>query len=149
MTDQTDTQAETPVHETLMEGIANVKSRPNGEVHTIHAPDGKTTVAEVCVGKRATRINFRQTPSNALMKKEGKGVELAGKSKSWAGGGCKVTSENVTAIRSLLLAVIAKAPKAQEPTAADAAELQRQKEAEAEAERARLEEAKELESATA
>ena len=139
----------TPYHETLLEGIANVKSREDGSVHTIHAPDGKTTLAEICVGKRATRINFRQVPSINMMKKEGKGIELVGKSKTWLGQGTKVTDENVGQIRTLLLAVIAKGPKATEPTAADAADLLKKQEEEAEAERVRLAEAQELETANA
>lgn len=86
---------DTPVHVALLDGF-EVKSRPNGTVHTVKV-EGKV-VAEVCVGTRATRLNLR----NAV--KPPKGVELVGKSRSWQGGGLVVTPENLSAARALLTA---------------------------------------------
>src|SRR4051794_21828615 len=104
------------LHSQLLDGL-NVKSRADGSVHTIRAADGKTVVAEVCVGKKQTRLNVRELPAKI---KAPKSLELGGKSKSWPGGGVIVTEGNVKAARDLLAAVVGAVPA---PTAADAAEL--------------------------
>jgi hypothetical protein len=105
------------LHSQLLDGL-NVKSRPDGSVHTVRAADGKTVVAEVCVGKKATRLNVRELPAKV---KAPKNLELGGKSKSWPGGGVIVTDANVKAARALLASVV-DATKAA-PKAADAAAL--------------------------
>src|ERR1700730_11390319 len=96
------------VHAQLLDGL-NVKSRTDGSVHTVRAADGKTVVAEVCVGKKATRLNLRAWPAKV---KAPKGLELSGKSKSWEGGGVIVTEANVKAARALLANVIGATPAA-------------------------------------
>lgn len=93
------------LHTRLLDGLT-VKSRADGTVHSIKR-DGKT-VAEVCVGAKKVRLNLRDAV------KPPKGVELSGKSKTWAGGGCIVTDENLAACRALLGSIT-------EPTAKDAA----------------------------
>jgi hypothetical protein len=103
------------LHETLLDGL-NVKSRADGSVHTVRAADGKTVVGEVCVGKKQTRLNFRELPAKV---KAPKNLELSGKSKSWEGGGVIVTDANVKAARALLAQVVDATPAAS--TAADAA----------------------------
>jgi hypothetical protein len=92
-----------PLHRQLLDGLT-VKSRADGSVHTVKA-DGKT-IAEVCVGVKATRLNLR---ANA---KAPKSLTLTGKSKSWPGGGLVITDKNVAAAR-VLLAGIAKLPAPQ------------------------------------
>lgn len=88
----------------LLKGIENVKSRDDGSVHTIKAEDGKTTVAEICQGKRDTRLNFKaEVPSDMIVDE----LALNGQSKSWAGGGCKITDENLTSAKQTLDAVVA------------------------------------------
>lgn len=59
------------------------------------------TVAEICVGKRNVRVNFKRAPPKA---KIAKGIELSGHSKSWRGGGLVVTEENVQKVGTLLVA---------------------------------------------
>jgi hypothetical protein len=103
--------SEKSLHSQLLEGIGNVKVRPDGTVHTVHGgEDGKQVVAEVCVGKRATRLNLRFKPKTTP-----KNVQLVGKSKTWVGGGVVVTADNVAACRSVLTALLDKpaAPKKQ------------------------------------
>jgi hypothetical protein len=90
------TSADKPLHLQLLDGF-EVKSRPNGTVHTVKA--GKATVAEVCVGAKKVRLNLR-----AAVKPAPKGIKLDGKSKTWAGGGLVVTPENLAAARALLAA---------------------------------------------
>jgi hypothetical protein len=87
---------------TLLAGL-DVKSRADGTVHSVKGKDG-STVAEVCVGKKFTRLNLRQTPP-----KLPKGVRLDGRSKSWPAGGVILTDSNVAACRALLLTVTAQA----------------------------------------
>lgn len=110
----------------LLDGL-EVKSRDDGSVHTIKA-HGKV-VAEVCVGARKVRLNVKAEPAKGKVPKS---VTLAGKSKTWAGGGLNVEPGNVKAARALLAAVVAAvpAPKQAEPTAADAATAQRRATAE-------------------
>lgn len=93
------------LHQQLLDGF-DVKSRDDGTVHTIKR-EGKT-VAEVCVGAKKVRLNVRESV------KAPKNLELSGKSKTWAGGGCIVTEENLAACRALLASIT-------EPTAGDAA----------------------------
>jgi hypothetical protein len=90
------TTTEKPLHLQLIDGF-EVKSRPNGTVHTVKA--GKTVVAEVCVGAKKVRLNLRTAPKLAP-----KNLTLDGKSKSWPGGGVIVTPENLAAVRALLAA---------------------------------------------
>lgn len=87
---------EKPLHLQLLDGF-EVKSRDDGSVHTIK--QGKATVAEVCVGARKVRLNLR-----AAVKPLPKGLELDGKSKTWAGGGVVVTPDNLAAARAVLAA---------------------------------------------
>jgi len=90
-------------HVELLKGL-NVKSREDGTVHTVHSASGKRTVAEVCVGKKFTRMNLRSAPtSNAP-----RGVKLDGRSKHWDGGGVRVTAENVKQCRALLEHIVGK-----------------------------------------
>jgi hypothetical protein len=86
-----------PLHVALLDGL-DVTSRKDGSVHSIRV--GHKTVAEVCVGKKNTRMNLR------TVVKAPKGLALGGKSKSWPGGGVVVTADNVTACRSCLDAVV-------------------------------------------
>jgi hypothetical protein len=86
-------KAPASLHQQLLAGL-DVKSRQNGSVHTIKA-NGKV-VAEVCVGTKKVRLNFR----NELPAKERK--LLSGKSKSWPGGGMIVTADNLKEARALL-----------------------------------------------
>jgi hypothetical protein len=79
--------------QTLLDGL-QVKSRPDGTVHTVKDGEGKT-VAEVCVGTKKTRVNFRSAP---------KGLKTDGKSKSWQGGGVVVDEKNAKTVRAALLA---------------------------------------------
>lgn len=104
------------LHQQLLDGLDNVKSRPNGTVHTLHDAEGKV-VAEICVGKRATRVNFRIVPKAA------KGLDLTTKSKTWVGGGIVVTDENVSKVKAALASVLQtaeKKPAARKPAAAAA-----------------------------
>lgn len=119
-----------PLHIQILEGL-NVKSRKDGSVHTIKDANGKT-VAEVCVGKKRTRLNFRTVPSGKGMPK---GIDLGGKSKSWQGGGVVLNEANVGLARELLVFVVGTAP---EPTAADAAEALAASQAQADIEAARV-----------
>lgn len=106
------------LHTDLMNGIENIKSRDDGSVHTIHlAADGKTVVAEVCVGKKRTRLNFKDKVEFAP---EG---FLSGRSKSWVGGGIVLTTDNLAPARELLLQVVGLEPMA-EVKVEDAAKLQ-------------------------
>lgn len=82
----------------LTEGLT-VKERPDGTVVTVKAADGKATVAEICVGKSKTRVNFRATPKGAITKK------LVGHSKSWPAGGIVVDGKNAKAVRAALVSV--------------------------------------------
>jgi hypothetical protein len=86
---------------TLLDGLT-VSSRKDGTVHTIKRE--KATVAEVCVGTRAVRLNLRNAPAKNRVPKS---IKLVGKSKSWPGGGVVVTAENATAARAVLSAVAA------------------------------------------
>jgi hypothetical protein len=90
----------------LIAGLT-VKTRPDGTVITVKSPDGRATVAEVCVGTKKTRVNFRETPKSALAK------SLTGKSKSWPGGGVVVDEKNAAVVRAALLA--ATKPEAAKP----------------------------------
>src|SRR5579859_6603845 len=96
----------------ITEGLT-VKARDDGSVITVKGANGKT-VAELCVGTKTTRVNFREAPKSALAK------QLGGKSKSWPGGGVIVTDKNAAAVRAALLAAAQSKAKA-EPSAADAA----------------------------
>jgi hypothetical protein len=89
----------TPLHTQLLDGLT-VKSRADGTVHTVKAADGKT-VAEVCVGTKKIRANFRTAPRGAVAKL------LDGKSKSWPGGGVVVDEANAERIRAALLQIAA------------------------------------------
>jgi hypothetical protein len=86
---------------TLLDGL-DVKSRPNGTVHTVKVET--KTVAEVCVGTRAVRLNLKSAPAKSKVPKS---IKLVGKSKSWPGGGVVVTAENAAAARAVLSAVAA------------------------------------------
>jgi hypothetical protein len=109
----TKTTPTTALHTVLLEAF-DVKSRADGSVHSIRDKSGRT-VAEVCVGKKNTRINLKQVPPA----KARKSLVLEGKSKSWPGGGLVVTSANVAAVRKLLVAVTSagKASAPVKPTA--------------------------------
>lgn len=87
---------------TLLGSLPHVKSRANGYVHTVKSADGRTTVAEVCVGKRLTRLNFRDAVRGELVPD---GVALGGRSSSWACG-VNVTDDNAEALAALLAAVV-------------------------------------------
>lgn len=114
--------AEKAIHEQLMDGLT-VKSRDAGDVHTIKGADGKTTVAEVCVGKSGvTRLNFNAPIPSKAPKHEA--LDLKVGSASWKGGGCRITAENLAEAKALLQFVVDQAQPAPEaePTAGDAAE---------------------------
>ena len=102
----------------LLKGIEHVKSRDDGSVHTIKAEDGKTTVAEICHGKRATRLNFKSAvPKDMLVD----GFELGGKASSWAGQGAKITDENLASAKQTLDNVVASIqPSGEDETPAEA-----------------------------
>ena len=87
---------------TLLKGL-DVHSRDTGEVHTIRGKDG-STVGEVCVGKRAVRVNVRQAPGKV------RGVTFGGKSKAWAAGAV-ATAANAAALHSALVAAAGKAAR--------------------------------------
>jgi len=105
----------TPLHVTLMDGMT-VKSRDDGSVHTIKGADGKTTVAEVCVGKKDTRLNFK----SAIPEDAPEGIELSGHSTSWKGGGVRINDANLPAARELLQFVVDSVQPTAEETADDA-----------------------------
>jgi hypothetical protein len=86
---------------TLLDGLT-VSSRKDGTVHTVKVE--KKTVAEVCVGTRAVRLNLRSAPPKSKLPKS---IKLIGKSKSWPGGGVVVTAGNAAAARAVLTAVAA------------------------------------------
>jgi hypothetical protein len=90
------------LHQQLLEGF-EVKSRKDGTVHTVK--HGGRTVAEVCVGTKKVRLNVR------AQVKAPKNLPLAGKSKTWAGGGCILTEENVSAARALLASITKTTPE--------------------------------------
>jgi hypothetical protein len=100
------------LHQRLLQGF-DVKSRDDGTVHTVKVSN--RTVAEVCVGKKNTRLNIREVPKGAP-----KNLDLGGKSKSWAGG-VILTDANLTGCRALLSACVKAAPAASTATASDAA----------------------------
>jgi len=88
-------------------------------VYSIRDAAGKTC-AELCVGKRATRLNLKAIPAKGKLPK---GIELSGHSESWAGGGVVVNEGNVKLVRALLAAitkVAAPAKPAPRPEAAPA-----------------------------
>jgi hypothetical protein len=89
------------LHVRLLQGL-NFGSRDDDSVHTIKGADGRTTVAEVCVGSTVTRLNFREPPTVPVPA----GVVLSGRSQSWRGGGVQLTPWNFDAARELLLAVV-------------------------------------------
>jgi hypothetical protein len=94
-----------PLHIQLLTGL-DTKARPNGTVITVKSA-GKV-IAEVCVGKKFARLNFR-----AEVKVLKGGPVLSGKSKSWPGGGCVLSAENVAALRALLDVAVRSAQGAQ------------------------------------
>jgi len=104
----------------LLDGFT-YKSRSDNSVHTVKGADGKV-IAEVCEGKKATRLNLRNAPTKATPKN----VTLGGKSKTWAGGGTVVTESSLAACRALLSGA-AKVT----PTASDAARVSAKATAEA------------------
>jgi hypothetical protein len=87
------------IHSQLLDGL-QVKSRADGSVHTVKA-EGKV-VAEVCVGTRKTRVNFKASPKSLP-----KGLALDGKSKTWAGGGIVVDESNVAKVCAILAQLVA------------------------------------------
>jgi hypothetical protein len=93
-----------PLHVRLLDGL-DTKSRPDGTVHTIRA--GSRTVAEVCVGKKNVRANFKTELPAASRKK------LSGKSKSWPGGGVLVTDDNLNEVRNMLELAVSRTQAAQ------------------------------------
>ena len=95
------TTAPAPLHRTLIDGLP-VKERADGSVITIHSAQGGT-VAEVCVGKSKTRVNFRSAPT-----KLPKNLVLDGRSKSWACG-ANLSADNLAGLRTVLVAVVGKA----------------------------------------
>lgn len=70
-------------------------TRPDGSVTRIHA--GRTVVAEVCTGARSVRANFKTATEDMQSS-----LALSEGTQSWPGGGTKVTSENVDAIRDFI-----------------------------------------------
>jgi len=81
-------------------------------VLTIKSSDGKSTVAEVRVGKSRTRVNFKTKPQGKLAR------SLAGKSKSWPAGGVVVTEANLATVRAGLLDDAGSTPRAERRAAA-------------------------------
>jgi hypothetical protein len=98
---------ETPLHIRLLDGLT-FKSRSDGSVHTVKT--GTHVVAEVCVGTKKVRLNFRAQP------KASKSLTLSGKSKSWPAGGIVVDAKNLNAARAALASVTAATPS--KPSAA-------------------------------
>lgn len=82
----------------LTEGLT-IHERKDGSVVTVKSADGKATVAEICVGIKKTRVNFRATPKGVIVK------QLGGKSKSWPGGGLVVDEKNAKVVRAALVGV--------------------------------------------
>ncbi|HYZ79310.1 MAG TPA: hypothetical protein VE596_18245 [Gaiellaceae bacterium] len=82
----------------LIKGL-EVKSRTSGNLHNVKA--GAATVAEVVVGSKTVRVNFKSKPTIKT------GVKLAGESSKWAGGGVVVTEENVADVRRLIESAVA------------------------------------------
>lgn len=102
-----------------------VVSRDSGEVHTIHGEAG-STVAEVCVGKKFTRLNFRHAvpedievslQDGSMLTTSSAASKLGGKSKSWQGGGVRLDDANVESWLPVIEAVRALDVKAEEPEA--------------------------------
>jgi len=85
------------LHTTLLEGLTT-KARKDGSVITVKDVTGKRTVAEVCIGKSKTRVNFHEAIKSAL------GKQTTGKSRTWAGGGVVLTDANASQVRAALLA---------------------------------------------
>jgi hypothetical protein len=87
---------ETPLHVRLLEGL-DVRSRADGSVHNIKNPDGKT-VAEVCVGKNVTLLNFFSELSVPIPD----GLIFSGRDQRFPGRGLCITPENLLRARELL-----------------------------------------------
>lgn len=96
--------ADAPLHEQLLHGLTYV-SRADGSVHTVKSSDGARTCAEICVGLKKTRINFRNEQPAAARKL------LSGTSATWKGGGAVVTDANVADLRAALVAACGVVPK--------------------------------------
>lgn len=92
---------EAPLHVRLLEGL-DVRSRADGSVHNIKNPAGKT-VAEVCVGKDVTRLNFFSELSVPIPD----GLILGGRDQRFPDRGLRLTPENLLRARELLLRVAA------------------------------------------
>jgi hypothetical protein len=109
----------------LIKGL-EVKSRTSGNLHNVKA--GTATVAEVCVGSKTVRVNFKARPKGKTS------VKLEGESSKWAGGGVVVTEANVADVRKLIEAAVeAATPKPADPDKPEApkSRLRRRSSAEA------------------
>lgn len=85
----------------------DIHERKDGRVLRIHG--GGETVGEVVIGDQTVRLNLRELSEEAELVAEAEGIRLQGRSNVWKGGGIKVTSENVSAVRELLMAEITEA----------------------------------------
>lgn len=100
---------ERPLHVRLLEGL-DIRSRADGSVHNIKTPDGKT-VAEVCVGKNVTLLNFFSELSVPIPD----GLIFSGRDRRFPGRGLRITPENLLPARELLHRVVG----SEEPSSSD------------------------------
>lgn len=87
----------------LLEGH-DVHKRDGHRVFRVHG--GGTTVAEIVVGDATVRMNMRELSGDVELVAEAEGLRPKGRSKTWKGGGIKVTSENVSAAKEILNALV-------------------------------------------
>jgi len=85
----------------------NVHKRSGSRVFRVHG--GGTTVAEVVVGDATVRLNMRELSEDIELIAESEGISPKGRSKTWKGGGVKVTPENVSSVREVLDALVREA----------------------------------------
>jgi len=89
-----------PLHVRLLEGL-EVRPRADGSVYNIKNRDGKT-VAEVCVGKNVTLLNFFSELSVPIPD----GLTFSGRDRRFPGRGLRVTPENLLRAREYLHRVV-------------------------------------------
>lgn len=101
---------------TLILSSLNVTHRPDGTVHTVRFASNKGTAAEICNGKAVDRLNFKTAPDSALTAQLG--IDLGGRSKSWACG-IGITDSNAASL-AFLLSIVCDDRKQQQGPAPEA-----------------------------